>query len=863
MIRRSHHRYRLNTGWTISPTESKAEQQDWLRAQVPGSVLAALIDNKKLSDPNIGTESELLPDVYHSPGLYSRFWQNQFTLPSDSLQSGQQVWLVLNGINYSFQASLNGHWLTQCPSFEKGMFRRHLFNVTGTIQPAEQLQKLMLFIKSPDYPGCVDKGGQGGDHFIARNVTVEFTAGWDWIVPMCDRSTGIWDTVEVQVTGPIRVQDVHVITGAAEAGVPLQGMAAIEARVQRPALWWPIHLGSQALYELRVEVHIPAHGISDAAVQRFGVRSIGSVIDPQSGGHTFFVNGCKVFIRGGNYICADAMMRATDERLHQEVAMHADMGLNMIRLWGGCGATRFPFLDTCDQLGLLVWWEFWVTGDCQGRGATADSPVSDQNWPDDHRLWLQCAADTITRVRNHPCIALWCGGNEQVPCPPLDAGLRRMLPRSPVHSSSLDSTALDESAAHDVPGVLDASRAYVPGSLWEGFGEGSGAFSDGPYGIQNPEDFFRPGYYQYAFNPEVGSVGVPVLETLQRIFDREDQRQPPSLMQLPDGDFEEQPNHAWEVHTHMAYGSPGSVPNQICQYGVPADLQQYADQAQIANFVQYRALLEGWASQMWHPYTGVLIWKTQNPWAGLRGQLYDWLLDQTAGFFGAKAACEPLHVQLNLATLQVELVNTSRQAATNLTVQATVVSLPGLSGSSWMQGSWQQSGCTILPMTCSSVQPVDIPWAACGPLAFVFLALRDSAGQIVSRNVYWLKASSAPHLHCLRPWCTTHLASLYISDLSIEELQQKTTARFSLGNAHSGHLAFWVRLKVMKKASSETAGRLDQADLRVLPVYYSTNYVTLAPGEKLPVVVSFDSQAPAVLTAQGWNTDELSLEVAS
>ena len=56
---------------------------------------------------------------------------------------------------------------------------------------------------------------------------------------------------------------------------------------------------------------------------------------------------------------------------------------------------------------------------------------------------------------------------------------------------------------------------------------------------------------------------------------------------------------------------------------------------------------------MWGPYTGVLIWKTQNPWGGLRGQLYDWLLEQTGGFFGAKAACEPLHVQLNLASLQV------------------------------------------------------------------------------------------------------------------------------------------------------------------------------------------------------------------
>ena len=58
---------------------------------------------------------------------------------------------------------------------------------------------------------------------------------------------------------------------------------------------------------------------------------------------------------------------------------------------------------------------------------------------------------------------------------------------------------------------------------------------------------------------------------------------------------------------------------------------------------------------MWTRYSGMLIWKTQNPWAGLRGQLYDWLLAQTGGLYGARAACETLHVQLNLHTLQARL----------------------------------------------------------------------------------------------------------------------------------------------------------------------------------------------------------------
>ena len=56
-----------------------------------------------------------------------------------------------------------------------------------------------------------------------------------------------------------------------------------------------------------------------------------------------------------------------------------------------------------------------------------------------------------------------------------------------------------------VPPDLDTTRAYISGSLWSGCGSGDGAFSDGPYGIQEPAAFFAPGFYPYAFNPEAGS----------------------------------------------------------------------------------------------------------------------------------------------------------------------------------------------------------------------------------------------------------------------------------------------------------------------------------------------------------------------
>ena len=156
-----------------------------------------------------------------------------------------------------------------------------------------------------------------------------------------------------------------------------------------------------------------------------------------------------------------------------------------------------------------------------------DSPVSKQSWPLDHDLFIRSAGDTIRRLRNHACIALWCGGNEQTPAPDIDAALQLMLPRRPTNSSVCSWQCL---ASHPrgacsslsagqkghpgcSRGCLDATRAYVSGSLWSGFGEGHGTFSDGPYGCQSPAAFFDPAFYPHAFNPEV-SYYSPLVDVL-------------------------------------------------------------------------------------------------------------------------------------------------------------------------------------------------------------------------------------------------------------------------------------------------------------------------------------------------------------
>lgn len=109
----------------------------------------------------------------------------------------------------------------------------------------------------------------------------------------------------------------------------------------------------------------------------------------------FYVNGQLVFIRGSNWIATDQLLRYTDSasRYYNEVRMHAEMGMNMIRIWGGSIAERPEFYDACDELGMLVMQDWWMSGDVNGRWA------GEFDWPLDHQLYNDAVRDTTYMLR--------------------------------------------------------------------------------------------------------------------------------------------------------------------------------------------------------------------------------------------------------------------------------------------------------------------------------------------------------------------------------------------------------------------------------------------------------------------------------
>ncbi|PKI74067.1 hypothetical protein CRG98_005545 [Punica granatum] len=586
-------------------------------------------------------------------------------------------------------------------------------------------------------------------------------------------------------------------------------------------------MGKQALHHVTISVEVKEHGESDQWTHLFGFRKIESHIDNATDGRLFKINGQPIFIRGGNWILSDGLLRLSAKRYRTDIKFHADMNFNMIRCWGGGLAERPEFYHYCDMYGLLVWQEFWITGDVDGRG----DPVSNPDGPLDHDLFMLCARDTVKLLRNHASLALWVGGNEQVPPKDINEALKNDLQLHPYFEtpSETDKSPEEPSTASpkDPSLYLDGTRLYVQGSMWDGFANGKGDFTDGPYEIQYPESFFRDDFYKYGFNPEVGSVGMPVAATIRATMPPEGWRIP-LFKKLPDGYTEEAPNPIWTYHKYIPYSKPSKVHDQIELYGTPKDLDDFCLKAQLVNYIQYRALLEGWTSRMWSKYTGVLIWKNQNPWTGLRGQFYDHLLDQTAGFFGCRCAAEPIHVQLNLATYSIE----NPKPVYFLLLKLYNMSDYGiLSRNFYWLGNYK----LLEPYRKKNV-----------PLKITSKAFIKGSTYEIEMHVQ--NTSKKPDTRS-----STYMNNFVRRDMEIDFDMEgdDSDLRVATINGTDAGVAFFLHFSVHEMKTDTKEGE----DTRILPVHYSDNYFSLVPGEVMPVKISFEvprGVTPRV-TLSGWN----------
>ncbi len=856
------------------PADSRA--QAWMQAIVPGTVLTTMVARGLYPDPAYGLNNMAIPE---SLNKQSYWYRGQF--PTPSAQPERRLTLTFKGINYAAEVWLNGKRLGDI----KGAFIRGTFDVTGLVTQGKP-NTLAVLVAPPPHPGIPQeqsvKGGPGENGGIMEldGPTFLATEGWDWIPGVRDRNTGIWQDVTLEATGQVRIGDAQVITSlpnhdTTEAdlliNVPLTNLSGktvrgtvrasfdavsisktvtvapgestvsltpadfAQLKIQHPGLWWPNGYGKPELHQLKLTFDAGRRDTSTREL-RFGMREITyelSLMD--STGHlrrvevspttaklrnetiingthdgiretplgwvaslypgaenspalrpltdlraapylVIKVNGVRIAAKGGNWGMDDFMKRVSREKLEPYFRLHRDAHLNIIRNWVGQN-TEEVFYDLADEYGLLIWNDFWA---------------STQNYnlePEDPALFLANAKDVMLRFRNHPSIAIWCGRNEGVPQPILNQGLQ------------------------DLSNQIDGTRYYI------GSSNQVNLQNSGPYSYKEPSKFFTT--LNRGFSVEVGTPSMSTLESFESTTPRPDQ--------WPVSD-------AWAYHDWHQSGN-GDVAlfmaELTTEFGAPTSLADFERKAQMLNYVDHRAIFEGFNAHLWSPNSGRMLWMTQPAWPSTMWQIFSADYDTQASFYGVKSAAEPVHVQMNLPDYRVAIVNNTTQPLTGLTLRACAVSLDG-------QTIFDHEEKFDAPaIATTSAFPLDIERAMATGVVLVELQLKDPTGQMLSQNFYWQAANSA-----------TYRQLSAMPDAAI------TVAATSTHDAAETHIEVTLTNQSKIPALESKLTLLHASDrTRILPAFYTDNYISLLPGETRTLHIDYPtvSAGPATLALQGWN----------
>jgi hypothetical protein len=821
-------------------SDSSYKLSGWLQATVPGTVLTTLLNNKLVPDPFWGMNNKKIPDIYDTGRDYYTYWfVKDFKEKVNS--SDEQVWLHFRGVNYGCDIYLNGHKVDAETHY--GMFLRQTYNITSLLA-GDGNNRLAVVVYPPDPVGNPN-GGQGGDGTIARNVSHQYPAGWDWIQPVHDRNTGIWDKVIIKKTTLINLKNPHIITFVPGKRFPdqIQKPAIIKASAEienptgsvitgvlqykldgniikeavtiqpkstaevhlpdytfiNPKLWWPNGYGEQFLYPVDFEFINKSNQVLDKESLQIGVRQIQTLWNDHTRSRQVMVNGQKIFIRGGNWIVSDAMLRFTNERYNAEIRFHRDMNLNLIRIWGGALTERPEFYNACDKYGLLVFQDFWTSGDCNGRWIDPkkkEDQFARRKYPDNHQLFVESVADQVKMIRNHPSLAFYCGGNEIVP--PED-----------IYTVMKDS----------VLPKLDGTRYFFSYSNTDSMSYNSiGGTGDGPYSIQPVNAFWEN--RSFPFNSEIGNVGTGDYESLERFIPEENMVVPQYASRKIDS--------VWQYHKDLGYGK------YIDAYGTTTNVRDFAFKAQLVNYDQYRALIEGFSAHAWDWYTGVIIWKTQNPWTALRGQMYDYYLDPNACLYGLHNAGASLHAMCSPADGMVMIVNNTFHSWRDVMLQVKAVDLNG------KDTLLSQVFCDISPTSVQKYFSVKGATDKLREMQGVFLIVRllDVRQQILSDNLYWLPDSSGNYSGLQK--MNQALVKPDIRKISEGKIE------VSLSNPVNSPVAFFNRISLVN----------NQTKKRILPSFFSDNYISVLPGESKTITIEYSPsivKEKVLVSIAGWN----------
>jgi hypothetical protein len=787
-----------------------------------------------------------LPDD-PNPWKKPYWYRTTFDVPASD--KGRTFQLIFKGINYRAAVWVNGKQIADSTQMA-GMFAEYSLDVSKQIKPGSE-NALAVKIYPLDFPGSpaqeqlkalgdfFENGGPTGD--IGKNVTMLCSVGWDWVPPVRDRNMGIWLPVYLRTTGGITITDPKVVTSlpklpdttlaslslnlrlqnrnkVSESGklsvtispenfngipirfskdvsiskndpvIDLNGDNTKELKILNPALWWPNGYGKPNLYRIRIQ-YANVTGISDDTTFVFGIRTVGTKAVDVNGStrRDFYVNDRRVHITGGAWV-PDFMLNRDSLRYDYELHLCRNSNINLVRIWGGGVTPCDEFFEAADRYGLMVWSDFWITGDTQGEFKGSNE------WPFEGNVFIKNVKSTILRIRNHPSLLVWTGGNE---------GHARKELYDVMRQSII---------------TLDGTRPYIPSSSgfaklpagWEGAwpdNKPSGVYSGGPYMWQDPKVYYTKAIAggDWVFKDETGLPSQPPYNIMSKII--------PDLVW--DTKLPFPLNNTWGYHDAATGGGRYDLymNEMVKRYGEPVSMEDFCNKMQLMNATGYQGIFEA-AGHKLNDIGGVMLWKLNAAFPSVVWQVYDWFLMPNAGYYFMQNACEPVHIQFNPIDSKVLAINRTYKKIHGLTAR---VELFGIDSKSLFH---EEKSIDLAETDIKEVSSLSAALAGTKGVVFVVLNLKNSTGKVISHNVYW--TSSDNQYKSLSELPKTKVA---VSVLSSKKGINETGWTIKVTNT-SDKIAFFVRPQLM--AGGE----------EVLPSYWTGSYFTLAPSESTTVSVS-------------------------
>lgn len=805
----------------------------WINCTIPSTVFGALVKNNFYPEWYVGDNMKNIPnDKFRS----SWWYRKEFTL--DKEQSEKIVRLEFDGINYRADVWLNGKKLA--PSdFIYGAFRRFEFDITKLVQfDKPNVLAVEIFPPLPGEPtiGFVDWNPIPPDRNMGiwREVKLKFSDKVSIDFPYVKSKINLRDysSAELTVSTELKnhsTQTVKGILSCSISNVEFRKEVELKAnenklvkfspkefeqlKIKDPRLWWTHDLGKAELYNLKLDFKIE-NKISDSTQIRFGIREVSDYLTA-NGHRGYKLNGKNILIRGGGWV-DDIFLDYDSEKLEAQIEYAKQMNLNTIRLEGFWGNNE-DLYNFCDEKGILLmagWSCQWEWEKLLGKKVT--NRYGGITSKEDIELVADYWNDQVKWLRNHPSIFVWMMASDLVPHPDLEKKYHEILKAEDGTRPFLVSAGTKTSEVSGKSGVkMNGPYDYVPSVYWYTDSTTGGAFG---------------------FNTETGpGPQVPPLESIKKFIPQD---------------------HLWPIDSIWNYHCGGNVFGTLDRYteamekrlGKANNVDEYCKKAQLLNYDGVRAMFEAFVANRYNS-TGIIQWMYNSAWPKLWWQLFDYYLMPNGAFYGARKACEPVHLIYNYGNKNIIAANISQKNYNALKAKVTVYNFD-------MSVAFSKEYDLNLPKDESKLVCKLDELKVLTTTYFIDLRLSDKTEKEISNNFYCLSTKEDILDYTKNEWYVTPtkehedltlLNSLpeakVIAKESYSITDDKVKVSIEVKNT-SPNLALLVNLNLRDKNS----------DNSILPIFLEDNYFSLLPNEKRIIKGWYynKKQDPA-LEVSGWN----------